>query len=368
MADRRWTPWRVVPALAGLLAAASLVLIATCGHDSDDLAQARKLPVGRPLTIAWGGDTTLGSSHGNPPQHGWGSLEGIASVLRAADLTAINSEGTFASGGASKCNGPDSGTCFAFRAPPRNAAALQRAGVDVANLANNHAFDFGATGLGQTVTALRRRGIGVTGRPGEILVKTIAGARVAFVGFSSYRWTSPLNDLATVKAYIKDARARANVVVVFLHGGAEGVGHEHTPVGTETFLGENRGDLRAFAHTAIDAGADLVLGSGPHVLRGMELYDHRLIAYSLGNLAGFHNFATGGTLSLSGILRVTVDADGALLTGSFTSLALDGAGVPHVDAAGRSAALVSQLGRDDFGARALVVGADGTIRPTAPAG
>ena len=56
----------------------------------------------------------------------------------------------------------------------------------------------------------------------------------------------------------------------------------------------------------INAGADLVVGSGPHVLRGVEQYHGRLIAYSLGNFAGFKNFALGGTLSLSGILRVTL--------------------------------------------------------------
>jgi Bacterial capsule synthesis protein PGA_cap len=368
MDPRRWTPRRIALGVAFACAAAGIALTLNGGERGPAAAQARKLPVGRPVTIAWAGDTTLGSSHGLPPKHGWSALEGVASVLRAADLTAVNSEGTFATSGPSKCSGPDSDTCFAFRAPPRNAAALQRAGVDVANLANNHAFDFGATGLGQKVTALRRRGVAVTGRPGEILVRTIAGARVAFVGFSSYRWTSDINDLGAVRALVAQARAQANLVVVFLHGGAEGSGHEHTPVGTETFLGENRGDLRAFAHTAVDAGADLVLGSGPHVLRGLELYRHRAIAYSLGNLAGFHNFATGGTLSLSGILRVTVDADGALLTGSFTSLKLDGAGVPHVDRSGTAAAMVSQLGRDDFGGQALVVGADGTLRPTAPAG
>jgi hypothetical protein len=318
----------------------------------------------RPVTIAWGGDTTLGSSHGLPPQHGWSSLAPVARVLRAADLTAVNSEGTFSVGGASKCNGPDTDTCFAFQAPPGNAAALRRAGVDVANLANNHAFDFGASGMGQTVTALRRQHVDVTGRPGEILVREIAGARVAFVGFSTYPWSAPLGDLAAVRALLADARRRANVVVVFLHGGAEGAGQEHVPAGAETYLGEDRGDLRAFAHAAVDAGADLVLGSGPHVLRGLEVYNHRAIAYSLGNLAGFHNFGTGGTLSLSGILRVTVDHDGAFLTGTFTSLTLDAAGVPHIDPSHHAADMVSQLGRDDFGPRALVVGADGTVRPT----
>ncbi len=328
------------------------------------VAARAALPVGRPLTIAWAGDTTLGSSHGLAPDHGYSELRAVTPWLQAADLTAVNSEGTFATGGSSKCGGADSDTCFAFRAPPANASALHKAGVDVVNLANNHAFDFGANGEQQTIAALHDHGVDETGQPGEITVLKVPGARVAFVGFSAYPWTASITNLFAARALIRSARRRANVVVAFVHAGAEGVDQTHTPVGTETFLGENRGDVRAFAHAAVDAGADLVVGSGPHVLRGIELYRHRVIAYSLGNLAGFHNFATGGNLSLSGVLRVTIDADGAFLAGTFTSLALDGDGIPHRDPSGAAAALVDGVSRDDFGARALVVGADGSLRLT----
>lgn len=326
-------------------------------------AAGAALPVGRPLTLAWGGDTTLGSSHGNPPQRGFAALAGVADVLRAADLTAVNNEGTFATGGSSKCGGPDTDTCFAFRAPPGNASALRRAGVDVANLANNHAFDFGAVGYGQTVRALGAQRIGVTGRPGQVLVRHLPGARVAFVGFASYRWSAPVTDLLAVRRLVAQARRRANVVVAIFHGGAEGADRAHTPRGPETYLGEPRGNLRAFAHTAVDAGADVVLGSGPHVLRGMELYRQRLIAYSLGNLAGWKNFGTGGASALSGVLRVTTDADGSFLAGTFTSLRLDGRAVPSVDRTGAAGAFVSRLSRADFGTRGVVVGRDGGLRP-----
>jgi hypothetical protein len=330
-------------------------------------ARAADLPVGRPLTIAWAGDTTLGSSRGLAPDHGYSELRAVAPWLQAADLTAVNSEGTFATGGSSKCGGADSDTCFAFRAPPSNAAALHRAGVDVVNLANNHAFDFGAIGEQQTISALRDHDVAETGRPGEITVLKVPGARVAFVGFSAYPWTASITNLFAARALIRSAKRRANVVVAFVHAGAEGADQTHTPVGTETFLGENRGDVRAFAHAAIDAGADLVVGSGPHVLRGMELYKDRVIAYSLGNLAGFRNFATGGNLSLSGILRVTVNGDGSFLAGTFTSLALDGDDIPQRDPSGAAAQLLDGVSRDDFGARALIVRADGSLSLTASA-
>jgi poly-gamma-glutamate capsule biosynthesis protein CapA/YwtB (metallophosphatase superfamily) len=322
---------------------------------------AAQLPAGRPLTIAWGGDTTLGSSYGNPPDDGFAALSGVARLLSAADSSAVNAEGTFGSGGSSKCGGGQSSTCFAFQAPAQNAGALRRAGVDIANLANNHAFDFGATGMGETVRALSARKVAVTGRPGEITVLSVPGARIAFVGFASYRWSAPLNDHAAVRALCREASKRANVVVAFFHGGAEGADRTHVPRGNEHFLGEDRGDLRTFARAAIDGGADLVLGSGPHVLRGMERYHKRLIAYSLGNLAGFHNFATGGVLSRSGILRATIASRGELMGGRFESLALDATGIPHVDTTGASGQMVSQLSREDFGASAVTVAADGTL-------
>ena len=92
--------------------------------------------------------------------------------------------------------------------------------------------------------------------------------------------------------------------------------HAHA-AGGENAFGENRGDLRAFARVAIRAGADLVLGSGPHVLRGLELYRGRLIAYSLGNLAGWHNFATRGpVLSLSALIKVQMGPHGPLPRGA----------------------------------------------------
>jgi hypothetical protein len=324
-------------------------------------AAAAELPPGRPVTIAWGGDTTLGSSFGNPPEDGFSVLREIAPLLGAADISAVNSEGTFATGGASKCGGASSGNCFAFRAPPQNATALRRAGVDIVNLANNHAFDFGAIGMGQTITALRRHKVAVTGRPGEITVLPVDGAKVAFVGFAAYPRASSITDLAGVTALVRRAASRANIVVAFMHIGAEGADRTHTPPGAEEAFGEQRGDSRAFARTAVMAGADLVLGSGPHVVRGIEIFRKRLIAYSLGNLAGYKNFATGGNLSLSGILRSTVNADGSLLTARLESLVLDAANVPHRDPESRTGRLITDLSRSDFGARGVVVRRNGKV-------
>ncbi len=81
---------------------------------------------------------------------------------------------------------------------------------------------------------------------------------------------------------MRRARRSAAIVVAIIHAGAEGADRLHTPRGTQFFLGENRGNARAFAHAMINAGASIVFGSGPHVIRGIERYRGHLIAYSLG--------------------------------------------------------------------------------------
>ena len=97
-------------------------------------------------------------------------------------------------------------------------------------------------------------------------------------------------------------------MVVYMHAGAEGSAADHVTGREEYYLGEDRGNPEAFAHMAIDAGASLVIASGPHVLRGMQFYQGHLIAYSLGNFASYGNFATSGDLGMSVILHVTLSA------------------------------------------------------------
>jgi hypothetical protein len=122
---------------------------------------------------------------------------------------------------------------------------------------------------------------------------------------------------------------------------------------TEFAFGENRGRPRAFAHAVVRAGADLVLGSGPHVVRGIERYRGRLIAYSLGNFLGYHTLGTGGVLSLSGVLTVRLSKSGRAAGGRWWSVRLDSDGAPHLDRTGASARLVAGLSREDFGPAAF---------------
>jgi hypothetical protein len=151
------------------------------------------------------------------------------------------------------------------------------------------------------------------------------------------------------------------VVVVYMHAGAEGADKTHVTGREEHAYGEDRGNPRKFAHMAVDNGADLVLASGPHVLRGMEFRKHRLIAYSLGNFASWHNFGTDGIVGLSGILQVTVGPHGWFGSGHLVSVRLNDDGRPRHDYSRASAHLVGRLSADDFGARAARIGDDGTV-------
>jgi Bacterial capsule synthesis protein PGA_cap len=321
---------------------------------------AAAAPGTRALSLTWVGDISLSRHNGLPPNGGRSVFGSVARPLRSSRITVGNLEGTLGTGGTSKCGGGRA-NCFAFQAPSSYAGVFARAGFDVMNLANNHALDFGPTGQRQTTAALRRHGIAYTGRPGEILVRRVGDTRIALVGFAPYPWAAPLLDPAAAMRLVRRARRRADVVAVLIHAGAEGSDRLHTPRSTEFAFGENRGRPRAFAHAVVRAGADLVLGSGPHVVRGVERYRGRLIAYSLGNFLGYRTLSTGGVLSLSGMLTVRLSRSGRPLGGRWWSVRLDSSGVPHRDRSGASARLVAGLSRQDFGPAAYPIRRDGRL-------
>ncbi|HST18752.1 MAG TPA: CapA family protein [Gaiellaceae bacterium] len=305
------------------------------------------------VTLAWGGDTVLGSDYGLPPARGRTMLAHVAPIFRAADVGWVNLEEALSDGTSSKCAGSTSGACFAFGAPMSFASTLPASGIRIVNLANNHADDYGASGQASTLAALRAAHVAWDGKPGQIEVLTVNGVRVAFLGFAPYQWASRLDHIPAAVALVKRAAAQADVVVVAMHAGAEGSDAVHVPSGTEYFLGENRGNSRAFTHAVIDAGADLVVGSGPHVIRGVQWYRGKLI--------GWRTFGMGGTLSESGIVTVTLRGDGRVTAAKWTPLALVTPGVPVVDSSGASTRLVAQLSREDFGASGARFKPDGTI-------
>jgi hypothetical protein len=360
MGSRRWEP-RGAALLLALAATLTLGVVASAANQTSLGAvrtamwlraahradSARAGGRGGSVTLTWAGDIALSSERGLPPGGLVASLAPVAGVLHGADATIGNLEGTLSEGGASKCAGASDGSCFAFQAPPAVAGELRRAGFSLVNQANNHSLDFGEGGRAQTIAALRRYKLSYTGLPGQITTLALHGSRVAFVGFAPHRYTSSLLDIPAAQALVRAARRQARLVVVIIHAGAEGASATRVPGGDETFMGEDRGDARAFAHAVIDAGAAAVIGSGPHVVRGIEDYRGHLVAYSVGNFVGYHTLGHGGVLSASGILQFTLAPNGRLRSGRWFSVALID-GLPRFDRSNSVAPFVAGLSAEDF--------------------
>ena len=323
-----------------------------------------------PITIAAVGDIMMGSPYPNdsrmPPNDGADLLKGVTPILSAADIAFGNLEGPLADGGVSvKCGGSH-GNCFAFRCPTRYGKYLKEAGFDVFGVANNHAGDFGEAGRASTRATLDALGIKYAGSDPDRYSTTFLearGKRVAVIGFGHNGGMPNVNDLDNARRLVVEAKKKADIVIVSFHGGGEGTDHQHVRNQSEIFLGENRGNLPAFTHTVIDAGADLVLGHGPHVMRGMEMYKDRLIVYSMGNFCTYGWFGLGAETALTEIVEIKMGWDGKFISGKINGGHQEGKGGPILDNTGSSIRTVRGLSIADFGANAPKIADDGTITP-----
>jgi hypothetical protein len=319
------------------------------------------------ISLSATGDIIMGDAPGKlPANDGDGFFDSVTEALKS-DLVMGNLEQPLTGDtGTSKCGTPKRDNCFAFRSPPAYAEHLKEAGFQLLNTANNHSKDYGPQGYRNTVEALEAAGLEHTGAEDQITVVEVKGIKVAVVGFSPYAGANNLNDLDAAAAVIGKAKGQADLVVVQVHMGAEGSDKTHVKPGNELYFGENRGDPIKFSHTVVDAGADLVVGHGPHVLRGMEFYKGKLIAYSLGNFAGGgRTLSRTGVLKYSGVLHVSLTRTGEYVQGKFVSTYLNDAGVPTRDKADeRGRKMVAELSRTDFDETAAVIGADGGIKPS----
>lgn len=320
------------------------------------------------VTIAAVGDIMLGSTSINetflPPNDGREMLAEVAPILSQADIAFGNLEGPLLEGGKSEKCSPKSTRCFAFRVPTRYGKLLKDAGFDVLSLANNHASDFGDYGRSSTRRVLDDLQIKHAGSDKEqfsTVVIESKGKRIAFIGFAHNPISPNINDLSFARQLVSETARKADIVVVSFHGGAEGTDAQRVPQRTELFAGEQRGNLPLFARTVIDAGADLVLGHGPHVLRGMEVYKDRLIAYSMGNFATYGMFSLKMETALTAIFEVKLDSEGKFIGGKIHAGRQQGRGIPALDQSGEAIRKVRALSQMDFATTAPKIAADGTI-------
>ncbi|MBI3183725.1 MAG: CapA family protein [Myxococcales bacterium] len=309
---------------------------------------------GEPITFAAVGDVHMGTAWPPeravlPPDGGADLFEAVAPALQDADVTFGNLETVLAdSGDSAKC-GPKSTKCFAFRAPTAYAKVLRSVGFDVMSIANNHAGDFGPEGRKATIAALDHAGILHSGPIGDIASFAAKGRRVALVAFSTGADVYRVQELDTARRLVADLSRRHDLVVVSFHAGAEGTEAQRVPKGREVFYGEDRGEVRKLAHLVVDAGADLVLGHGPHVLRGAELYRGRLVLYSMGNFSSWQTFGLAGPKGISALFKATLAPNGVALSLEAQPLFLEEPGRPRPDPEKRAIELLRRLSKQDFG-------------------
>ena len=286
--------------------------------------------------------------------------QSVRKHLKKADILFGNFESTLT-------NHPHSakdisrGQVFAFRSPPAYTQLFADVGFDVFNIANNHALDFGKVGFQDTNQNLNKAGIKTLGHKNQILILEKNNIKIATIGFAPYDFYNSIQDLKTATTLIQKARKKADIVVISMHAGAEGTQALHVKNKTEFFYGENRGNSIKFARNAIDAGADLVIGHGPHVPRAMEMYKGKLIAYSLGNFLGYRTLSTVAQTSYSMILETKLNSEGKLESAKIIPVRMNKQGIPHIDQNFHTVQLVRSLTRQDFPKTPLKIKRTGEI-------
>lgn len=279
-------------------------------------------------------------------------LAPLRPLVADADVVLVNVEGAIGNGPAPRKCRPGATRCYAFRQEVAVAGALRRLAPDgrvVGNVANNHAGDAGPLGLAQTLAELGTAGVAVTGADTlPTLVPVPGGDTIAVLGFSTFSAGPDARDLAAVRRRVSRAAARFHGVIVSVHMGAEGVGAQRTHDAEEQFVGEDRGNPVAFAHAAVDAGAAVVFGHGPHVLRAIEWRGDALVVYSLGNLLTFGPFSLAEPLDRGGFVCAVLDGRGRVFSAELRPTRQEPPGRALPDAVGRAGLMVDSLSALDF--------------------
>ena len=304
------------------------------------------------ITLIAVGDIMMGTNYPNDsklPPRGINLLDSVKSYLRFGDITFGNLEGTVLnSGGTPKhCSNPS--VCYAFRQPTYIVDHLVDAHFNLMSVANNHMGDFGEEGRKSTCAILTKNKIthaGLEIAPWDTM--SVKGVKIGFTGFSPNSNCQKLSDYTLLNTTVKMLDKMCDVVIVSFHGGAEGSSRSHVPRMEELFLGENRGDVYKFAHAAIDAGADVVLGHGPHVTRAVDYYKGRFITYSMGNFCTYGSFNLQGISGIAPIYQLQLRRDGSFKSGKVIPIRQIGEGGPLLDRKKSVFAEILSLTNTDF--------------------
>lgn len=304
------------------------------------------------ITIAAVGDIMMGTNYPTtktlPPKDGATLFKDVQQYLEPFDLTFGNLEGVVGRGGVAKsCNQPQ--YCYTFRMPSHYTNHLKKAGFDVVSIANNHANDFGSGGRKASAAVLDTSGLFYAGsqdKPYTIFEKD--SIKYGFLAAAPNSGCFSMRSYKEAAKIVQMLDSLCDIVIVSFHAGAEGAGAIHTPRKDEIFLGSNRGNVYKFAHDCIDAGADILLGHGPHVTRAVELYKDRFITYSMGNFCTYEKFSLKGPKGVGPIFHLQVNKEGKYLGGQVIPTKQLGEGIPVYDEEKQALKQLIDLSLEDF--------------------
>lgn len=317
------------------------------------------------ITVAAVGDIMMGTDYPLPklPEKDGKLLFGESKdILRKADIVFGNLEGPLCDEGspAKKAKGGES---YLFRTPTKFVKNLVGAGFNVVSLANNHAEDFGDQGISSTKKALDAVRIKYSSKTGEVAEFEIHGVKIGLVAFS---FGPPPRSIIYPEKVLEEVRLlskKYDVLILSVHGGKEGIDALKTQNEPEYFLDEPRGNLIQFSHEAVEKGAGLVLVHGPHVPRAMEVYQGRLIAYSLGNFCTYRGMSLDEEKGYAPLLWVELGRNGEFVRGKIFSFIQFPPGGPKRDEKERAWDLIKRLSQEDFPGTGPFFGESGAIFP-----
>ncbi len=312
------------------------------------------------------GDLMIGTNFPNPkylpPDSGNSILSFVADSLKLADVTFGNLEGVILNEGGTPKNCKNPEKCYVFRMPEYMVQNFKNAGFNLLSVANNHSGDFGEEGRVSTSNLLTQAEIHFAGfdtKPYTIFKK--GHLRYGFAAFAPNKGTASINDIETARNIVAHLDSLVDIIIISFHGGAEGKSFEHVTRETEFFYGENRGNVYEFSHALVDAGADIIFGHGPHVVRAIEIYKNRFIAYSLGNFSTYARFNLRGPNAFAPIIDLQVSSSGEFLSGKIISAIQTGLGIPKIDSQNRAALRIKELSEIDFPEAEIIVESSGVI-------
>ena len=304
------------------------------------------------IILSFVGDVMTGSDYPDksylPSNEGKDIFKSVENYFKNSDINFANLEGAIAN--TNTQSSKRSKNSYSFRMPPYMANRIAEAGFNIVAVANNHSRDFGDKGYKQTQEYLKNAEIKIVGNIlNTATIIEIKNKKIGFLAFYYFSYANnSIQDITSAKALVEKTKKECDFLVVSFHGGAEGGNMFRVPKETEIFYGENRGDVYKFARAVSDAGADLIIGHGPHVLRAMEIYNNSFIAYSLGNFVGYKQFSLAGNNGISAILQITLNNNLKINSAKVIPIKLIKVGIPSVDSSNEAINKLNNYADLDF--------------------